>query len=1007
LISGRRHQDGEDTTRAKSTSTAPVAGREGESDRVGWVKPTDSPGDNPVGSTHPTRPRDATSSWSLSSTSIRDRSFFREAARLGREAAEALEHAHQQGVLHRDIKPSNLMVDGRGHLWVTDFGLARFQGDVSLTAPGDLLGTLRYMSPEQATADHAVIDERTDVYSLGATLYELVTLHPVFAGSDRQELLRRIAQEEPRRPRAVQPAVPRDLETIILKAMAKDPAGRYTTAQQLAADLGQFLDDRPIMARRPGPLERSARWARRYAAALVVAVPLLAATVLALGVAFAMVVAKQAALEQANANARRQGDEARRAVDDMYTETAQMLGKTPGVHRIRFFLLAKALNYYETFSKERDGDPAFRAEAGRAAFRVGDIQRMLGEPAKAEKAYRRAIAVLEAVPPEAPRSGVALDVLEWLGRSYGQLGQLLIDSDRIAEARPVLARAADLTRTLATGVHDDTTPWTRGRLMAIHHRLGVLLHLLKRDAEAEAAYRKTLELAASTPDGAARELRAGVRGNLGQLLSTTSRRDEAERAFREAADLYEEMLKVEPDVPVYRQELARALHDLGMLTAGRPGGRDEAERLLRRALEIEQTLADQSRDVPAFQQDRALTAFDLADVLLAAGRPRDAAELYGQSVMYLERVPGSDRQKSPPLRRRMVEAQERAAELYLSGRVPNWDGRLDLLEPGVRRAIQLREALLTERPDDPAELAALAGAHSLMGRLKAVCRTYAEARTSLLRAVELEQQAMRREPSVPDHRRRLLGDRRLLADVLITLGAHAEAAGVAAEILRDAPAGAGREHGHRREHEPPSGPTVDTAAAMIWSRCAELAAHDGSLAPEARAAAVRDDCGRARDALRRAVEAGDDPIAPYLFSWFLATCPSVEHRDPPEAVRIARGILARSPAPGSWVAWATLGTAQYRDDSPREAIAALEHAAELNRGDLLHYDYFLAMAHHQLDEIDRARDCFDRADRRLEGLPRDDEIRRIRAEAAERLGLADAGRGPPSPRGTPHFRSGH
>ncbi len=115
------------------------------------------------------------------------------------------------------------MVNARGHLWVTDFGLARFQGDSSLTAPGDLVGTLRYMSPEQATADHAVVDQRTDVYSLGTTLYELATLHPVFAGSDRQEILRRIPLEEPRRPRAVRPDVPRNLETIVLKAMAKDP----------------------------------------------------------------------------------------------------------------------------------------------------------------------------------------------------------------------------------------------------------------------------------------------------------------------------------------------------------------------------------------------------------------------------------------------------------------------------------------------------------------------------------------------------------------------------------------------------------------------------------------------------------------------------------------------------------------------------------------------------------------------------------------------------------------
>src|SRR5262249_15747682 len=139
---------------------------------------------------------------------------------------------------------------------------------------------------------------------------------------------------------------------------------------------------------------------------------------------------------------------------------------------------------------------------------------------------------------------------------------------------------------------------------------------------------------------------------------------------------------------------------------------------------------------------------------------------------------------------------------------------------------------------------------------------------------------------------------------------------------------------------------------------------------------------RARETLRRAVEAGDDPAAPYFLAWFLTTCPVAELRDPPEAIRIAHGIIDR--APGSWVAWATLGAAQYRDHSPRDAVIALEHAAELNRGDLMHYGFFLAMAYHRLEEADRARECFDRADRRLQGI-RDEEILRLRAEAARFL----------------------
>jgi serine/threonine protein kinase len=169
--------------------------------------------------------------------------FFRTVAHLGVQTAEALEHAHALGVIHRDIKPANLLVEWRAGgvnppvLWVTDFGLAHWQSQPGLTLTGDLLGTLRYMSPEQALARRAAVDARTDVYSLGVTLYELLTLEPAYNGRNREAVLRQIAFEDPRPPRRLNPAVPIELETIVLKAMAKSPAERYATAQELADDL--------------------------------------------------------------------------------------------------------------------------------------------------------------------------------------------------------------------------------------------------------------------------------------------------------------------------------------------------------------------------------------------------------------------------------------------------------------------------------------------------------------------------------------------------------------------------------------------------------------------------------------------------------------------------------------------------------------------------------------------------------------------------------------------------
>jgi serine/threonine protein kinase/WD40 repeat protein len=190
-------------------------------------------------------------------------SFFRRVAQLGVQAAEALEHAHQQGVIHRDIKPGNILLDTRGNLWITDFGLAQFQHEAGMTATGDLLGTLRYMSPENARGGRRVADHRVDIYSLGLTLYELLTLEPAFPGDNREELIRRITTDEPRPVRRLDPAVPLDLETIVAKAMAKNPEERYPTAQEMADDLKRFLEDRPIRARRPTLLQQGNKWARR------------------------------------------------------------------------------------------------------------------------------------------------------------------------------------------------------------------------------------------------------------------------------------------------------------------------------------------------------------------------------------------------------------------------------------------------------------------------------------------------------------------------------------------------------------------------------------------------------------------------------------------------------------------------------------------------------------------------------------------------------------------------
>ena len=169
-------------------------------------------------------------------------------ARIGVQVADALAHAASQGILHRDIKPSNLLLDDTGNVWVTDFGLAKAASDGDdLTHTGDVVGTLRYMAPERFNGQG---DLRSDVYSLGLTLYELLALRPAFDEADRNKLIKQVMHDEPVRPRKLNPGVPRDLETVVLKAIARDPAHRYQTPADMAEDLKRFVEDRPVRARR-------------------------------------------------------------------------------------------------------------------------------------------------------------------------------------------------------------------------------------------------------------------------------------------------------------------------------------------------------------------------------------------------------------------------------------------------------------------------------------------------------------------------------------------------------------------------------------------------------------------------------------------------------------------------------------------------------------------------------------------------------------------------------------
>ncbi|MBN1420190.1 MAG: protein kinase, partial [Planctomycetes bacterium] len=220
-----------------------------------------------------------------------DQEFFLRFARAFAGVADGLQHAHERSVIHRDIKPSNLIFDGEGRLRILDFGLARLEGHQSLTRSGGIAGTPLYMSPEQARACKIPIDHRTDIYSLGATMYEILAGRPPFKGKDPNDTLSQIIEREPLDPTALDPRIPRDLETIVLKCLRKEAGDRFGTAEALAQDLRRFVRGDPIEARPPGRLERAARRLRRNAWRIAGAAVL--GLVLILGLALALVLLAQ------------------------------------------------------------------------------------------------------------------------------------------------------------------------------------------------------------------------------------------------------------------------------------------------------------------------------------------------------------------------------------------------------------------------------------------------------------------------------------------------------------------------------------------------------------------------------------------------------------------------------------------------------------------------------------------------------------------------------------------
>jgi serine/threonine protein kinase len=377
--------------------------------------------------------------------------YYRAVALLGVQAAEALEHAHQLGVVHRDIKPANLLVDSSEHLWITDFGLARYHTERGLTLSGDLVGTLRYMAPEQALAKRALVDHRSDIYSLGVTLYEALALEPAYPGTDRERLLKEIAAGEPRQPRQIISSIPIELETIVLKAMEHEPERRYATAQELADDLRRFLDHRPILAVRPSLWERTAKWARRHKPVLAtgVAATALAAIALLICTIFIWQEKEHARSNAAEAQVQRQRaqanfEKALAGSRDLLLHLEKKRWDTmPHIGELREEIVDEGIRFFNQFIHENSTDPVERYESARAYQHLAGIYCARQDVLNAKDSMRRAAALydllIEAFPQEC-------NYRRALAGTHNLMGYLCKSTGEVAEAEKEFRWTAEICR---------------------------------------------------------------------------------------------------------------------------------------------------------------------------------------------------------------------------------------------------------------------------------------------------------------------------------------------------------------------------------------------------------------------------------------------------------------------------------------------------------------------------------------------------------------------------------
>jgi tetratricopeptide (TPR) repeat protein len=702
------------------------------------------------------------------------------AARLVGEVAEAVAHAHARGILHRDLKPANILVDQEGHPHVTDFGLAKkVQADVEFTASGAILGTPAYMAPEQATGRRGSITTATDVYGLGAVLYALLTGKAPFGGDSVVETLEAVRNTQPQSPTKLNVQLPRDLETICLKCLEKDPRRRYPTAQALADDLRAWLEARPIAARRVGPAERAWLWCKRKPAVA----SLSAAAALALiGGTIATIVVQA----RANAALRRMNDQlaaeerkvrerfelAQQAIRTFHTGVSEdFLLREPQFKALRDRLLKSASDFYDKLGSmlKDEADLPSRRALLQSNFEVAELTRKVGRIENALAAHRKVLAGREALaadPAAGSRSRVEM------ARSLLAVGEVLDATGKETEALTCYERAG--AAVLAPDGSTPSDPTARAALAASEYAQGRLLQSQVKMAESLASleHARALQDDLASADPANNDLqreRARIYSAIGYaLLNKDEPEPEAALTdYRAALSVRQKVCDSDPYAASPRHDLGWAhanLGDLFLMTNKMP----EAVAEYRKALAIIQKLVEDNPAVTRFRSFLGRCHERLGEALgLSDKHPEAETELRKALALFQELIEKDPRDKE--------HLQAIGASHYFLYSLLNRMGRLAEEIAEHRKLATTFEKLAVDNPAVPEFRQNQAGIHSLLGSRLLDSGESLEAEAEIRQAISLDQKLVNDNPSAAVFRDMLALHHWQLGDLLEKIGKLPEA----------------------------------------------------------------------------------------------------------------------------------------------------------------------------------------------------------------------------------------